>query len=157
GIADTTAPNRPRQSLPGLQNQLSPSGLPGYDVSSRNPRRARSACLLKSAASAAIPDNECPMPRTIRLLVVVVVLAAGAGFLPSARGDDKAARPAQVCAGAVDNYFEDELWAKVGVQKCLNCHRKGGDAEDSKFLLIDPRKREGAARDEAMRHNRAAF
>jgi hypothetical protein len=57
----------------------------------------------------------------------------------------------------VDNYFEDEVWAKVGVRKCLTCHRKGGDAEESKFVLLDPRKREGAARDEAMRHNRAAF
>jgi hypothetical protein len=57
----------------------------------------------------------------------------------------------------VDNYFEDEVWAKVGVQKCLTCHRKGGDAEDSKFILIDPRKRQGADRDEAMRNNRAAF
>jgi len=57
----------------------------------------------------------------------------------------------------VDNYFKDEVWAKVGVQKCLTCHRKGGDAEDSKFVLIDPRKSEGSARDQAMRHNRAAF
>jgi hypothetical protein len=61
------------------------------------------------------------------------------------------------CAVAADNSFEDEVWAKVGVQKCLTCHRKGGDAEDSKFVLIDPRKRAGAARAEAMRHNRAAF
>src|SRR6185437_9408769 len=57
----------------------------------------------------------------------------------------------------VDNYFENEVWAKVGVQKCLTCHRKGGDAEESKFVLIDPRKRQGMARDDAMRHNRAAF
>src|SRR5262249_20720953 len=46
---------------------------------------------------------------------------------------------------------------KVGARKCLTCHRKGGDAEDSKFVLIDPRRRQGADRDEAMRHNRAAF
>ncbi|HJZ57059.1 MAG TPA: hypothetical protein VKE74_18965, partial [Gemmataceae bacterium] len=56
----------------------------------------------------------------------------------------------------MDNYFENEVWAKVGFQ-CLTCHRKGGDAENSKFVLIDPRKRAGATRDEAMRHNRAAF
>jgi hypothetical protein len=61
------------------------------------------------------------------------------------------------CAAAVDNYFEKEVWAKVGVRKCLICHRKGGDAEDSAFILMDPRKSQGAARDEAMRHNRAAF
>jgi hypothetical protein len=57
----------------------------------------------------------------------------------------------------VDNYFQDEVWAKVGVRKCLTCHRKGGDAESSKFVLIDPRKVAGAAHDNAMRHNRAAF
>jgi hypothetical protein len=41
--------------------------------------------------------------------------------------------------------------------KCLACHRKGGDAEESKFILVDPRKSEGTARDKAMRENRAAF
>jgi hypothetical protein len=57
----------------------------------------------------------------------------------------------------VDNFFQDEVWAKVGLPKCLTCHRKGGDAEDSRFVLIDPRKVVGAARDSATRHNRAAF
>ena len=88
---------------------------------------------------------------------LVLALAAGIVAPPPFAGDDKPPRPVMGCAAAVDNYFEDEVWAKVGVQKCLTCHRKGGDAEDSKFVLIDPRKSEGAARDEAMRHNRAAF
>jgi hypothetical protein len=86
-----------------------------------------------------------------------LALAAGSVFTSAVRGDDKVPQPVVGCAAAVDNFFEDEAWAKVGVRKCLTCHRKGGDAEDSKFILIDPRKREGAARDEAMRHNRAAF
>jgi hypothetical protein len=73
------------------------------------------------------------------------------------RCGDKQPQPPAGCAAAVDNYFHDEVWAKVGVPKCLTCHRKGGDADESKFVLIDPRKKEGAARDEAMRHNRAAF
>jgi len=73
------------------------------------------------------------------------------------RCDDQVARPLMGCAAAKDNYFEDEVWAKVGVQKCLTCHRKGGDAEGSKFILLDPRKSEGTTRDEAMRQNRAAF
>jgi hypothetical protein len=59
------------------------------------------------------------------------------------------------CAGARDNYFENEVWAKVGAVKCLTCHRKGGDAEESKFLLLDPRK--SASASEALRQNRAAF
>jgi hypothetical protein len=61
------------------------------------------------------------------------------------------------CAAAGDNYFQDEVWAKVGARKCLTCHRKGGDAESSKFVLIDPRKREGTEREEALRYNHAAF
>src|SRR5438128_2275763 len=85
--------------------------------------------------------------------VLVLALAAGVGLLNAVRGDD--ARPAG-CAAAMDNYFEDEVWARVGAQKCLTCHRKGGDAEDTKFVLIDPRK-SATAHDEVMRQNRAAF
>lgn len=87
-----------------------------------------------------------------RTVLFVLLVAAS----PVARADDKPPRPAG-CAGTADASFETEVWAKVGVTKCLTCHRKGGDAEDSKFLLLDPRKAEGAARDDAMRHNRAAF
>ena len=36
---------------------------------------------------------------------------------------------------AVDNFFADEVWAKVGERTCLKCHRAGGDAADSEFLL----------------------
>ncbi len=66
-------------------------------------------------------------------------------------------RPRVGCAAAGDNYFQDEVWAKVGARKCLTCHRKGADAESSKFVLIDPRKREGTEREEALRYNHAAF
>jgi len=95
------------------------------------------------------------MFQNLRLLVLALV--AGSVFSVAVRGGDNMPRPVVGCAAAVDNYFEDEVWAKVGVQKCLTCHRKGGDAEGSKFVLIDPRKRGGTDRDEAMRHNRAAF
>src|SRR6266581_9586850 len=90
------------------------------------------------------------MFQNVRFLVLALV--AGVVSLAAVRGDDKLSRPVMGCAAAVDNDFEAEVWAKVGVQKCLTCHRKGGDAEDSKFILIDPRKS-----DEAMRKNRAAF
>src|SRR5271165_6282646 len=95
------------------------------------------------------------MFQNLRLLVLALV--AGSVFSVAVRGGDNMPRPVVGCAAAVDNYFEDEVWARVGVQKCLTCHRKGGDAEDSRFVLIDPRKREGVERDAAMRHNRAAF
>jgi hypothetical protein len=93
-----------------------------------------------------------PNPRFL-----VLVLAAALASASAVRSDDKAPRPPVGCAAAVDNYFANEVWAKVGQPKCLTCHRKGGDAEDSKFILIDPRKVAGAARDNAMRNNRAAF
>src|SRR5262245_7177381 len=82
-----------------------------------------------------------------RALVVALILVA------AARGEEKAPAPVVACAATADNYFENEVWAKVGAVKCLTCHRKGGDAEESKFILLDPRK--GAV--DAMRHNHAAF
>jgi hypothetical protein len=95
------------------------------------------------------------MSANVRFLVLALV--SGLASPAVVRGDDNLSRPPGGCAAAVDNYFQDEVWAKVGVRKCLICHRKGGDAEDSKFVLIDPRKIQGTARDKAMRHNRAAF
>src|SRR5262245_26069516 len=91
--------------------------------------------------------------------VRLLVLALGCGLASplAVRCEDKPPRPLLGCGAATDNYFEVEVWAKVGVRRCLTCHRKGGDAEDSKFVLIDPRKSQGAARAEAMRHNRTAF
>jgi hypothetical protein len=83
--------------------------------------------------------------------------AALGGFAAVTHGQEKPAAPPAGCAAAADNFFEDEVWAKVGVRSCLTCHRKGGDGEDSAFVLQDPRKVDGAARDAAMRHNRATF
>src|SRR5207244_7062291 len=88
--------------------------------------------------------------------ILVLALVAGVASFAAVRGDN-ASRPVMACAAAGESDFEAEVWAKVGVVKCLTCHRKGGDAEDSKFVLIDPRKSDGAARGEAMRQNRAAF
>ena len=84
------------------------------------------------------------IPRSLALLLIATTAAA----------DEP--RPA-ACPGAVDSSFENEVWAKVGQAKCLTCHRKDGDAEESKFILQDPRKVTGAGRDEAMKANRAAF
>jgi hypothetical protein len=57
----------------------------------------------------------------------------------------------------VDDYFKNEVWAKVGAPTCLTCHKTGGDAENSKFILQDPRKARGPEQDKAMQHNRDAF
>jgi hypothetical protein len=85
----------------------------------------------------------------------VLALDAEGDFLVAVPGGDRMPAPAVGCATAVDNYFEDEAWAKVGVRKCPTCHQEAGDAEGSEFVLIDARKRGGADHDEALRQHRA--
>lgn len=93
------------------------------------------------------------MHRWVRLLCAV----SFAGLLAPrvAVADDPQPAPT-ACAAAVD-YFTGEVWAKVGELKCLTCHQQGGDAEASGFLLLDPRKLQGAERVDALRQNLAAF
>ena len=69
------------------------------------------------------------------------------------RGEEKQA----YLGCAADDLFAAEVWAKVGARDCVKCHKAGGDAEESKFVLRDPARSEGAAQAEAMRHNREAF
>jgi hypothetical protein len=61
------------------------------------------------------------------------------------------------CTRPLDDYFAKEVWPKVGAALCLQCHRKGGDAEASRLILQDPRTVHGHAQDEAMLRNREAF
>src|SRR5262245_52491569 len=113
----------------------------------RLPRSGRSGYDFSRPAVAQFRERS--MLPTVRLAPFVLLAVAAPLFAQS---------PAPTgCAAAVDNFFVDEVRAKVGSQKCLTCHKKGGDGADSKFVLIDPRKVEGAARDTAMRQNAAAF
>ena len=97
--------------------------------------------------------------------IIVAAVAVGAGLFchPTATGQDKAAIPPKpvpytgACSIPANDFFADEVWARVGAQTCLKCHKSGGDAEDSKFVLIDPQRSQGDARIEAMRHNREVF
>jgi hypothetical protein len=88
-----------------------------------------------------------------RFAVLVTLMALGAlawtEELPMGRE-----RP---CAPAVDRFFAGEVWAKVGAQKCLTCHKAGGDAEESQFVLRDPERSQGSGKADALRHNREAF
>ncbi|WP_395751720.1 hypothetical protein [Prosthecobacter sp.] len=54
-------------------------------------------------------------------------------------------------------YFSDEVWPKVGVQACLKCHKAGGDAEESRFVLQDPARDQTPGRHASLIHNEAAF
>src|SRR5437660_1215913 len=83
-------------------------------------------------------------------------LAAVALLSSSLHGADLKPYSGAGCA-AVDPFFSDEVWAKVGALECLKCHKAGGDAEDSKLVLRDLSRFQGDARDEAMRQNWNAF
>src|SRR5262245_35308956 len=85
-------------------------------------------------------------------------LLATVAILPlTTWGDEKQAEGGLPCARAVDNFFAEEVWAKVGAQSCLTCHKAGGDAEESQFVLLDPERSQGAEQEKALRHNRDAF
>jgi hypothetical protein len=96
---------------------------------------------------------------------VAVVLAVSAAFAVCARAEEKkpyippspSSKGAEKEAHSADDYFVNEVWAKVGAQTCLKCHKPDGDAEESNFILQDPAKSTGAARDAALRFNREAF
>jgi hypothetical protein len=88
------------------------------------------------------------MPVRVALLLLAATVALAA---------DKPAPVPVGCAAVADNDFANEVWAKVGARKCLTCHKAGGDAADSNFVLIDPTRKQGTDRDDAMRHNRDAF
>ncbi|MCE9531636.1 MAG: hypothetical protein K8T89_11020, partial [Planctomycetes bacterium] len=91
------------------------------------------------------------------LLKVCTSLLVLSAWMAAARGDEKMANNASGCSAVVDDFFKNEVWANVGSQKCLTCHKTGGDAEKSKFILLDPKRSQGPALDEAMKHNREAF
>ena len=85
-----------------------------------------------------------------------ICLALLALSIASAPGAELKPYTGAGCA-AVDEYFANEVWAKVAAESCLKCHKAGGDAEDSKLILRDLSRVTGAARTEAMRANRDAF
>jgi hypothetical protein len=101
------------------------------------------------------------------VIFVVSLLLTLAAASPASWGADGAATPAApvkasapytgAACGAVDEFFRDEVWTKVGAQKCLECHKPGGDAEDSKFILQDPSRDADSERRASLLHNRAAF
>src|SRR4051812_38221611 len=81
-------------------------------------------------------------------------LAAAGRCAAVAAEPDRHAGPACL---RVEDFFKEEVWTKVGAQKCLECHKAGGDAEDSKFILQDPLRDPDPASGGFLRQNRAAF
>ena len=87
---------------------------------------------------------------------LLVALLALMFFAADSRGEEPQ-KNRDLPAAVTDDFFLNEVWAKVGAQSCLTCHKLGGDAEDSKFVLRDPQKSQGAEQAEAMKHNRDVF
>src|SRR5258708_7270120 len=87
----------------------------------------------------------------------VLVLGALMVLAAAARGQDTKPYNGPASNRNLDDYFVKEVWAKVGAGLCLQCHKKGGDAEKSRLILLDPKKVQGHAQEEALRHNRDAF
>lgn len=58
---------------------------------------------------------------------------------------------------AVDRFFEEEVWTKVAEHSCLKCHKDGGDARDTKLVLLDPARDRSAGHADSLTQNRAAF
>src|SRR5437660_8219397 len=87
----------------------------------------------------------------VLILSALLVLSAGA------RGQEQKPYNGPASNRNLDDYFVKEVWPKVGAALCLQCHKKGGDAEESKLILQDPRKVQGHAQEEALRQNRDAF
>ena len=93
----------------------------------------------------------------MKLLACLPVTLITTLFAAATRADNGQPAAPPACAAAVDNYFVDEVWTKVGAQKCLNCHKAGGDAEESRFVLRDPQRAIGDERAAALKHNREVF
>jgi hypothetical protein len=101
------------------------------------------------------PDEGFSMSLMIgRPLLVLCswIVLAGAG-----RGQDVVPNAGTACPRDAVEDFEQGVWDNIAVARCLQCHRPGGEAEESGLVLQDIRKLRGSDRDEAMRRNREAF
>src|SRR5262245_26181237 len=90
--------------------------------------------------------------RTAAWIVAASLVVSG-----NARAQEKKSYNGATGAAPVDQYFVNEVWAKVGAPACLKCHKPDGEAGDSKFILQNPDRSVGDAKVEALRHNRNAF
>jgi hypothetical protein len=57
------------------------------------------------------------------------------------------------CVAPRDSYFKSEVWDKVVSQNCITCHKAGGDAEETQFVLLDLERTQGVEREHALKIN----
>lgn len=94
------------------------------------------------------------------LTLHAALLLAVSLFAPAVRsacGQDAPACPTSIRGTPAHSWFADELWAKVGRLKCLRCHRAGGDAADTAFVLQDPAASLDSSPQQILQHNLLAF
>ena len=72
-------------------------------------------------------------------------------------GDEAKPCPGSEQVSAAHTWFVDEVWSKVGQAECLKCHKSGGDAEETRFVLRDPGAESGGALSQLLQQNRAVF
>ena len=101
---------------------------------------------------------KCAFSRRLgRHLGIACLVYVTAFEATGSHADESAPCPGVRQAGVFETWFAQEVWAKVGQVECLKCHKAGGDAEETRLVLLDPSTR---ARDEAaqaLRRNREAF
>ena len=89
------------------------------------------------------------MVKLVGMKVFLLALPISAMVAPWLGADDPQLQP--------DRFFSDEVWAKVGEASCLECHREGGEAEDSSFILRQTILHQGESLQRANRDNYEAF
>ncbi len=82
--------------------------------------------------------------------ILAVIALSPCSFVHAAEKE----HPGPACFSNTD-FFTDEVWTKVGAKACLKCHKAGGEAEESEFILRDPAR--DAALGDPMVHNRESF
>jgi mono/diheme cytochrome c family protein len=100
-----------------------------------------------------------PLMNPLRTRTRVLAVLLPAFFAVSSLAADPAGQadhrgPACV---ASDDYFLKEVWTKVAAQACIECHKAGGDAEESDFILQDPAKDAAPDGRGSLQENYAAF
>src|SRR5438045_9411735 len=103
------------------------------------------------------PPGVAGLHMAVETRSVVLVLGALLAFSSAAQGQGQKPYNGPACNRNLDDYFVKEVWPKVGAALCVQCHKKGGDAEDSKLILQDPKTVQGHAQEEVLRKNRDAF
>lgn len=88
----------------------------------------------------------------------MLVYTFAALTLPETKAVQDAPCPASKQRNASeDSWFAQKIWATVGQNECLKCHKADGDAADTRFILRDPTTTARSELDRVLSHNREAF